>query len=161
MGPKEIIAKAHSAHRRMYNDMIVGSVRDYRLVLNWVESTYPIITTETAAFGYSMGAQMSLLLAAYESNVNYVVSMVPPYVSALESPVAPRQHVAQIEKAQVLLLAAKQDPYTTETEYQYVYDLIKSPNKEVQYFDSGHRLPDGFQEVVLAFIDEHMMDEYK
>ncbi len=73
-----------------------------------------------------------------------------------ESPVAPRHHVSNIKKAQVLLLAATQDQYTTQAEYQQVFDLIASTAKKVEFFDSGHRLPDGFRDVVMTFIDENM-----
>ena len=156
MGPKEILGKAHSPHRRIYNDMIVGSVRDYRLALNWIHSAHNIMVKNTAAFGYSMGAQMSLLLAAYEPSIAHVVSMVPPYVGVPQSPVAPRHHVPNIKQAQVLLLAATQDQFTTQAEYQQVFDLIASPAKKVEFFDSGHRLPDSFRDVVLAYIDENM-----
>ena len=156
MGPREILTKAHSPNRRIYNDMIVGSVRDYRLALQWIKSTHPVLASHTAAFGYSMGAQMSLLLAAYEPSIKYVVSMVPPYVGVAVSPVAPRHHVSNIKTAQVLMLAATQDQYTTEAEYQQVFDLITSTNKKVQFFKSGHRLPDSFHDVVLTFIDENM-----
>ncbi len=159
MGPREILGKAHSPNRRIYNDMIVGTVRDYRLALQWIESTHPIVASHTAAFGYSMGAQMSLLLAAYEPSIMHVVSMVPPYVGVAESPVAPRHHVSNIKSAQILLLAATQDQYTSQAEYQQVFDLIASNNKKVKFFDSGHRLPDGFHDVVLAFIDENMGGE--
>lgn len=157
MGPKEIITKARSPHRRLYNDMIIGSVRDYRLVLNWIMTHYPSITTETAAIGYSMGAQMSLLLAAYEPSIDYVLSLVPPYISVAQSPVAPRQHVSKIKTAKVLLLAAKQDPYSTEAEYQQVFDLIATDQKELHFFNSGHRLPDSYRGVVLDFIDAQMV----
>ena len=37
VGIREIVARAHSDNPRLYHDMIVGSVRDYRLALRWAE----------------------------------------------------------------------------------------------------------------------------
>ncbi len=158
-GLQELIGRAHSPHRRLYDDMIIGTVRDYRLALAWVTAAWDLSDQDVAVMGYSMGAQMSLLLASYEPSVSHVVSMVPPYVDQPDSPVAPRQHAARIDSAQVLLLAAKQDPYASVAQNQQVFDLISSQEKTIHYFDSGHVLPVTYQDVVLQFIDSNMAGE--
>ncbi|WP_395373360.1 alpha/beta hydrolase [Marinicella sp. W31] len=152
MGLKEMLNRAHSPHRRQYDDMIIGSVRDYRLALSWLR-TELFEPTTTLVIGYSMGAQMSLLLASFENTITHVMAMVPPYVDQPASPVAPRQHVKRISDAHVLLLTAKQDPYATQQQNQYVYDLIGSVKKQLIAFDSGHLLPAEYLQQALAFIE--------
>ncbi|MCF6226000.1 MAG: dienelactone hydrolase family protein [Xanthomonadales bacterium] len=156
IGLKDLIERAHSPYRRLYDDMIIGTVRDYRLALAWMKSEWDLSDTDIAAVGYSMGAQMALLLASYEQSISYIISMVPPYIDQTLSPVAPRHHVSRISAAKVLYLAAKQDPYSTEKQSQYVFELIGSKHKSIRYFEGGHVLPAAYLETVMHFIDENM-----
>lgn len=154
LGPKEMINKAHSDQPRLYTDMIIGTVRDYRLALNWIQKELHLEDTSVLVAGYSMGAQMSLLLASYESEIDQVMVMVPPFVSEPLSPVAPRLHVSRINDADLILLAAKQDPYSTQENYHLVFDQISTSKKSIKWFDSGHLLPANYFETALAFIDK-------
>jgi len=153
MGLKELLARAHSDHDRLYIDMIIGTVRDYRLALAWVKKDLNIPTPQVLAIGYSMGAQMSLLLASYETDIKQVLAMVPPYVEQKGSPVAPRHHVGRIKDAKLMLFAAKQDPYSSNQENQYVFDSIGTSKKTLTWFDSGHVLPKSYLQQALTFID--------
>ncbi len=159
IGLRELIGRAHSPNRRLYNDMIIGTVRDYRLVLGWMSSQWQLSANDLTVIGYSMGAQMSLLLASYEPSIKRVISMVPPYVDHAGSPVAPRHHVARISHAKVLFLAAEQDPYSSMLQNQQVFDLIGSQNKMVKYFNSGHVLSVDYLDVVKQFIDDFAAGE--
>ena len=150
-GPRELIKRAHSNEPRLYIDTIIGSVRDYRIALNWAKDKYK--PDQTLVLGYSMGAQMSLLLASLESTINSVVAIVPPYVASPTSPVAPRIHVDRIIKAKVLWLAATQDQYSDRNQTQETFDRIASADKSLQWFDSGHRLPPEFLNSVFSFLD--------
>jgi dienelactone hydrolase len=150
---KDMIAKAHSGEPRLYTDMIIGTVRDYRLALNWAKKELKLDQTSFMVVGYSMGAQMSLLLASYETDINQVMVMVPPFVSELQSPVAPRLHVSRINKADLLYLAAKQDPYSSAENTQVVFDKIATKNKSIHWFESGHLLPKDYIINALSFID--------
>ncbi|MCF6263021.1 MAG: alpha/beta fold hydrolase [Xanthomonadales bacterium] len=159
IGLKDLIKRAHSPYRRLYDDMIIGSVRDYRLALAWMKSQWDLSAADIVAVGYSMGAQMTLLLASYEPSITHIISMVPPYIDQARSPVAPRHHVSRINAAKVLFLAAKQDPYSTEKQSLYVFELISSMQKSIRYFEGGHVLPAAYLETVMHFIDENMTGE--
>ncbi|RBP49910.1 alpha/beta hydrolase family protein [Arenicella xantha] len=150
-GPRELIARAHSDEPRLYIDTIIGSVRDYRLALHWALQEFD--PQEVLVMGYSMGAQMSLLLASLEPSVTTVLAMVPPYVESAISPVAPRVHVPAISKAKVLWLAGRDDPYSSKDQTEQTFEQIGSQDKTVVWFDSGHRLPPDFIEVALSFFD--------
>ena len=136
--------------------MIANSVRDYRLALLWADRQADLDATTVFAAGYSMGAQMALLLAAMEPRVSSVLAMVPPYVDRERSPVAPRNHVAGIETASVALLVARNDPYSSMPQSRQVYDQIASPHKSIQFFDSEHVLPPAYLPVAMAFIDRRV-----
>ncbi len=156
-GPRELLKRAHSAEPRLYIDTIVGSVRDYRIVLNWAKDKYK--PDEVLAMGYSMGAQMSLLLASYEPSVTSVVAMVPPYVGSSTSPVAPRKHVERISSAKVLWLAGSKDPHSNSAQTQETFNLIASSDKTLNWYDAGHRLPPEFLDTALSFFDSLTAEE--
>jgi len=137
---KTLLARAHSQERRLYNDMIIGSVRDHRLVLQWAHQQWPEIQ-QVVAVGYSMGAQMSLLLARFEPAINHVLAMVPPYVDQANSPVAPRHHLPHISAQSVTLFTADQDPYANDDQNDQLFELLNSEQKRRHRFDSGHVLP--------------------
>lgn len=150
-GPRELIKRAHSAEPRVYIDTIIGSVRDYRIVLNWAKNEFT--PDEVLVMGYSMGAQMSLLLASFEPSVSSVVAMVPPFVGSATSPVAPRIHVQRITDAKVLWLAGSNDPHSDQSQTQETFDQISSTDKTLTWFDAGHRLPPEFLDTALSFFD--------
>jgi len=150
-GPRELIKRAHSAEPRVYIDTIIGTVRDYRLILNWAREEFR--PQQLLVMGYSMGAQMSLLLASYEPGIDTVVAMVPPYVGSPTSPVAPRFHVNRITDAKVLWLAGDSDPHSNQDQTQFTFDQIASTDKTLTWFDAGHRLPPEFLDEALSFFD--------
>jgi pimeloyl-ACP methyl ester carboxylesterase len=150
-GPRELIKRAHSDQPRIYIDTIIGSVRDYRIVLNWAKNEFS--PEQVLVMGYSMGAQMSLLLASFEPSVNTVVAMVPPYVESPISPVAPRIHVQGITTAKVLWLAATNDPHSVRSQTEETFEQIASADKTLTWFESGHRLPPEFLHTTLSFLD--------
>ncbi len=150
-GPRELLKRAHSVEPRVYIDTIIGSVRDYRIVLDWAKSEFK--PEDVLVMGYSMGAQMSLLLASYEPSIKTIVAMVPPYVSSPTSPVAPRIHTHRINDAKVLWLAGTKDPYSNKHQTQRTFDQITSDDKTLKWFDAGHRLPLEFLNTTLAFFD--------
>lgn len=149
-GPQELLKRAHSAEPRVYIDTIIGTVRDYRIILNWAKREFE--PNQVLALGYSMGAQMSLLLASYEPSVDAVLAMVPPFVGSPTSPVAPRIHVQRLSDAKVLWLAGSNDPHSSNEQTQETFSRIKSKDKKLAWFDSGHRLPPQFIDTALSFL---------
>lgn len=148
-GPRELLARAHSTEPRLYIETIIGSVRDYRTVLKWAETEFQPKTV--MAVGYSMGAQMSLLLASYEPSIDTVLAMVPPYVGSPTSPVAPRIHAHKITDAEVLWLAGRDDPHSNSEQTKKAFGEIASSNKKLIWFDGGHRLPPEYLLTALDF----------
>ena len=155
-GAKELIKRAHSDTPRLYIDTIIGSVRDYRALLNWAKGEFK--PKQTIVMGYSMGAQMSLLLASYEPTINHVIAMVPPYVESPTLPVAPRVHTPRIKSASVLWLAGNKDPHSSASQTEEAFQQISSGTKTLKWFDAGHRLPIESIDAVIGYVnslDQH------
>ncbi len=150
-GPRELLKRAHSAQPRLYTETIIGSVRDYRALLAWAKERFQ--PEQVLVMGYSMGAQMALLLASYEHDVSTVLAMVPPYVKSDTSPVAPRIHVDRITSAKVLWLAGDEDPYSNRQQTSNSFERISSAEKTLTWFDAGHRLPPESISTALSFLN--------
>lgn len=152
VGIRQILERAHTGAARRYQDMIIGTVRDYRTALVWANSQDDLATDEMVAVGYSMGAQMALLLASFEPNVRNVLAMVPPYVKQMASPVAPRNHVGSIGSARILMIGASNDPFSSNAQYEQVFASIATPKKRIVMFEGGHVLPSDYLDTALGFL---------
>ena len=158
-GPRELLKRAHSDEPRLYIDTIIGSVRDYRSILKWSEQEFQ--ATTKVVLGYSMGAQMSILLASYEPSINTVLAMVPPFVGSLTSPVAPRIHAHRITQAKVIWFAGRQDPHSNMQQTKQSFDRLATDDKELVLFDSAHRLPASYLQTANDFFDSIYQGEDK
>lgn len=95
--------------REPYEQMIVDTVRDYRLLLDWVQTQPQLDGGDVRVAGYSMGAQMALLLCGMDERVGAVLAVVPPHLDNKVAIVAPRNAVAGLAGKKVWLLSADDD----------------------------------------------------
>lgn len=149
---QELIGRARSDEPRLYLDTIIGSVRDYRQVLAWAKARYQ--PTTTLVSGYSMGAQMSILLASYEPSIDHALIMVPPYIANENLPVTPLRRASTLTTKNLLWLAAEKDQYSTQEQTKRTFNLLASNKKDIVWFDSQHRLPIDYLESAKHFIRE-------
>jgi cephalosporin-C deacetylase-like acetyl esterase len=91
--------------------------------------------------GYSMGAQISLLLAGVDSRIQSVAAIVPPHMNSTTAVVAPLNVMAGLSDNQVWLFTADDDEYTSIKQNQQLFDALPNPDKKLFRFDSGHLLP--------------------
>jgi dienelactone hydrolase len=76
---RELLRNLHWwGEREPYERLIVDTVKDWRVLLDWVTQQPQFDRGNIRAAGYSMGAQMALLLAGTDGRVSAVAAMVPP-----------------------------------------------------------------------------------
>lgn len=124
-----------------YENMIRKTVLDYRVLLDWISDQPTLDSNRITAVGYSMGAQVGLLLGALDGRVDQLVAMVPPHVDDKTARVAPKNLASLIEEPPVLLVTANDDKYASKADNSALFQAIASENKEHLAFDSGHILP--------------------
>ncbi|MFY0568651.1 alpha/beta fold hydrolase [Archangium lansingense] len=90
--------------------------------------------------GYSMGAQVALLLAASEPRITHLVTMVPPHIDPSLGEIAPARHMERVRQ-DWLLLTANQDDFAPVADSRALFDTSPSRRKTHKTFDSGHALP--------------------
>lgn len=128
-----------------YQEMIINTVIDHRILLDWIAEQDDLDSSNIALVGYSMGAQISLLLAALEDRIAKVAAIVPPYIDDKTAKVAPKNVVDLLaEKQSVWLLTADDDEHASEDENNHLFELIKNGQKHRIEFEGGHILPAGY-----------------
>lgn len=132
--------------RQAYEQMIIDTVRDHRVLLDWLVAQPHLDATRIKAAGYSMGAQGALLLAGLDERVRAVAAMVPPHLGANVAAVAPISLVAGLQDKRVWLLSGNEDDHANPAQNQALFDAIPSQDKKHLRFDSGHLLPTDYVE---------------
>lgn len=140
--PSDLLEDLHWWGRREpYERMVVDSVRDWRLLLDWVQQQPQLDARRVQAAGYSMGAQMALLLGGLDARVHAVAAMVPPHLDDKVAAVAPRNALAGLAGKKVWLLTADDDDYASRAQNQALFEALPGPDKQHHRFPGGHLLP--------------------
>jgi len=124
-----------------YEFMIRDTVLDHRVLLDWIEQQDNLNKNRITVAGYSMGGQISLILASVDKRINEIISIVPPFIDDKVALVAPKNFVSLLNSQKLLLITADDDENATEEENDYLFNLIPSPKKEILTFSGGHILP--------------------
>ncbi|MBT1063675.1 alpha/beta fold hydrolase [Bowmanella sp. Y26] len=132
--------------RQGYEAMIHDTVVDHRMLLNWISAQPQFDTQQVNVAGYSMGAQVSLLLAAVDKRVNKVLAIVPPHIDDKTALVSPLQWLSGLKDNAVTLISADNDEYASQDDNQRLFDLIPSTSKQHIRLNAGHILPEDYPE---------------
>ncbi len=127
--------------REPYEAMLVDTVRDHRVLLDWLVQQPMLDKNNIKLTGYSMGAQIGLLLAGVDSRIQSVAAIVPPHMNSTTAVVAPLNMMAGLADNQVWLFTADDDEYASIKQNQQLFDALPNPDKKLFRFDSGHLLP--------------------
>lgn len=130
--------------REPYERMIVDSVRDWRVLLDWVARQPQFDAGRVGAAGYSMGGQMALLLAGADPRVRAVAAMVPPETDDKVALVAPRNAAPRLGTTTVWLLSADKDEYASAQANAALFATLPGPHKRHLTYAAGHRLPERY-----------------
>lgn len=138
--------------RQAYEQMIIDTVRDHRVLLDWVVKQPHLDATRIAAAGYSMGAQGALLLAGLDDRVQAVAAMVPPHLGDNVAAVAPKNVAAGLQGKRVWLLTGDDDDHASPDENRALFEAIPGPDKKHLRFESGHLLPTDYVETLSDWL---------
>ncbi|NVJ20871.1 alpha/beta fold hydrolase [Myxococcus sp. AM011] len=147
--PGALAKQAHRGEPGPYVAMIADTVKDAHALLTavLVKGKPPRVLVG----GYSMGAQVALLLAAREPRVTHLVTMVPPHIDPTMEEVAPVRHMARIQQ-DWLLLTSNQDDFAPVADSKALFDAAPSRRKTHKTFDSGHALPREYLDEVSRWL---------
>jgi dienelactone hydrolase len=145
--PRQLLRSLHWwGEREPYEQLIVDSVKDWRVLLDWVVQQPQFDHGRIHAAGYSMGAQMALLLAGTDGRVNAVAAMVPPGLTNTVAVVAPINVAARLSATRVWMLTADDDEHASAEENAALFRALPGAGKQHLRFDGGHLLPADYVE---------------
>ncbi|KID34566.1 alpha/beta hydrolase [Pseudoalteromonas maricaloris] len=130
--------------REPYENMVIDSVKDHRVLLDWIATQPQFDQNQISVAGYSMGGQISLILAALDKRVDNVLSIVPPYLTNAVARVAIKNFATAVDSPKVWLVSADDDEYTSERENKALFEAIASVQKHHVVIEGGHLLPEGY-----------------
>lgn len=148
IGLVEILKELESQQYNNYNRMILDTVADYKVLISQLDKVEQLDTSNIQLVGYSMGAQMALLVAGQVPAVKHVYAMVPPGVAAKRAEVSPIANAHKITNAEVMLFTANQDQYATQAENAELFNNLGTSNKLMVEFDADHLLPEHYVQVL-------------
>ncbi|WP_425259385.1 alpha/beta hydrolase family protein [Rubrivivax sp. RP6-9] len=138
--------------REPYERLIVDTVKDYRTLLDWVVQQPWADHTRIRAAGYSMGAQMALLLAAADGRVRSVAAMVPPHLGRTVAAVAPSIVAHRLAGVDIWLLTAEDDEHASQQDNRALFTALPGPAKRHLTFPGGHVLPAAYVQALQPWL---------
>jgi cephalosporin-C deacetylase-like acetyl esterase len=133
-----------------YEVMIKDMVLDHQILLDWIEQQDNLNNNQITAAGYSMGGQISLILASIDKRIKKVISIVPPIIDDKTALVVPKNFISLLKDQQVLFVTADDDENAMEKENDYIYHLIPTSGKERIQFAGGHILPENYVDSLIG-----------
>lgn len=127
--------------REPYEAMLVDTVRDHRVLLDWVTRLPQIDPRRIKATGYSMGGQNALLLAGVDERIGAVAAIVPILLDDKLAAVAAKNLLPGLADNGVWLLTADQDEYTDSARSRGFFEALPGADKQHLRLAGGHLLP--------------------
>lgn len=152
--------------QKSYN-LISTTVKDIRVIMDYIQSNSGNTTTTFDVIGYSMGGMMTILLNSVDDRMNRVVVCVAPLDIQKASKrmgmneenaetlnvISPKNY-ALLQKAPITLLMGTKDGWYVKEEAQDFFDKINIKDKTLKFYESGHLLPDEFISDVIKSLNE-------
>jgi len=153
----------------IFYDLYVSTIREVRLIMDYLEESNQDSDLTFNLIGYSMGGAFSLILNHLDQRVHCVAACVPPLArpfSELENLDWPGEiaekmkaispfYVATDQEAPVAIFMGKTDFFIPMEEAESFFEMIPVEDKKLKYYDAGHELPADYMEDVIHWIMEH------
>ena len=123
-----------------YRDGIIQTVGDYLRAVDYLSGRSEIDVQRIGVLGHSMGGVMAVLFSSLEKHVKALVASVAAYSEPWLFPLTPF-NLADGVQAPTLLLAGRTDIIISIDATQKLFSSLKTDVKEMELYDSGHRLP--------------------
>jgi len=137
-------------------DMISWAAIDYRKAVDYISSRPEINASRIGVMGQSGGGWLTFMISALESRVKVSVATVTPIrISQNKNEVVPSNFAPRIV-CPFLMIMGRQDDWYAVDEGDYLFGLIKSPIKNIIWYDSGHNLPIEHVDDAVSWFREHL-----
>jgi dienelactone hydrolase len=153
-------------YRRSLN-MFTTTVRDIRIIMDYLESKSEQTPIIFHAIGYSMGGKIAILLNSTDNRLKSVVACVPYFMGGrfmrnssadpeLKSNLLSVHDLfrfGKLQKSPICILVGNIDENYTIQEVEDFYNQLTLEGNSLKIYNSGHILPDSFIEDAINFIE--------
>lgn len=143
-----------------FRNLFVPSVIEHRRAMDYLATRAEIDSTRIGALGLSMGGMMTFALASMDPRLKAAVAGVTPVGGGFKDPnavaIAPQTFAGAIRNTAVLMQMGRTDAYYTADDVQQFFNLIPSPQKELVWYESGHRLPPEYAAKAVEWLTGHL-----
>ena len=153
---------------RKFLNVFTTTVRDIRIIMDYLESKSEQESIVFHAIGYSRGAKMAIYLNSADNRLKSIVACVPalgskrllgerfgtdPEVLNQLLSVHDLFRYTKVQKSPIGLLVGNTDRFYTVQEAKDFYNELTTKGNHLKIYDSGHILPDSFIEDAINFIE--------
>ena len=131
---------------------VTESVADHRRALDYLATRPDLTLSEVSVVGMSLGGLTALYLAAADPRVATIVSASAGLAQEWLFPITPINLSPALATRRILLVGGSSDPLVKTGWHQRLHSLIDSPEKQLVILDTGHELPDEWQQLALEWI---------
>ncbi|WP_298537666.1 dienelactone hydrolase family protein [uncultured Algibacter sp.] len=147
------------------NDFLFSTVKDLRILMDYLQSKPEHSLAIFEVLGYSMGGHIAILLNSVDDRLNHVVACIAPLdlfklsiklgmneenAKKVESLSA--KNNALLQKAPITMFMGTEDEFYSEEEVQAFFNDIKIKDKKLKFYNTGHFLPDEFNSDAIKYI---------
>lgn len=139
-------------------DMIVQSIVEQRRGLDYLATRPDVDMTRVGALGLSMGGIMTFALSSMDPRLKAAVAGVTPIrpmKEVIAIPIAPMTFAPQIT-IPILTMIGREDGFYSVDDARQLLALIRSPVKDLQIYESGHRLPAEYAARAVAWLSTYL-----
>ncbi|MFC1784384.1 alpha/beta hydrolase family protein [Candidatus Neomarinimicrobiota bacterium] len=158
------LAYKYIVDKQWYNrerDMIFQTVIDYRRALDYLSTRSEIDINRVGVDGFSFGSVVALILSSVEKRIKIIsLSGLPIGRNSYNWDyriLRKYNYIHGISQPLILQLGLD-DSNLIKEDVEYFFDLIKSSEKKIQWYDSGHTLPIEYQDKVINWFNPLLMD---
>jgi dienelactone hydrolase len=153
---------------RKFQSLFTTTIRDIRIIMDYIESKSEKTAFVFHAIGYSRGGKMAILLNSADHRLKSVVACVPYFKGRrdirkrfqmnpeLENNLLSIHDLfrySRLQKAPISILVGNADKNYTLQEVNEFYDQLSLEGNFLKIYDAGHILPDSFIADAIKFIE--------
>ncbi|MGQ0563327.1 MAG: dienelactone hydrolase family protein [Gemmatimonadota bacterium] len=149
-----VTAESFVGKQPQLRDLEIQNTIEHRRLLDLLTARADIDSTRIGVLGLSLGGRAVFYLGAFEPRVRAAVAGVTALQRMPE--LFWSGHYAPRVKMPLLMLMGRSDAYYTEEQAERVLELIGSRDKQLVWYDTGHRLPEDYAGAAAAWFERYL-----
>ncbi len=135
-------------------DMALQNTIEHRRLIDYLSSRSDIDSTRIGALGLSLGGMTTFYLGAFEPRVRAGVAGLTP-AQRIPDLLWPGHYAAHV-RMPLLMLMGRTDAFYTQQQVAAIFASLGSKEKQLQWYDVGHRLPEAYAGAAVAWFRQFL-----